>query len=785
MNEPAPYFFRRAAPLEKEILDLHEFSVVEDQIHPLRDYWLILKRHRWLILVCAFVLLVCAALYTFTRTPLYTAEATLLIERKAPQVLKVQDARADSSDYNDYNNEFYKTQYEILKSRSLAERVIRDEGLDKHPLFVGAKGDKANQSGLVAGLWGGMKKWAAGSSPSKSEVAKSEPTAISNGLVGAYLSMLEVKPVSGTSLVQIKITTPDAALSARLANAHSFAYVRYGIDLRSQTNEEASEFLQQKLAELKKRVEQSEAALNSYRRDKGIISVDDKANVVVDRLLDLNKTLTAAEGERIALEAQVRTIRGRNVDELPAVLNSAVISSLKSELGKLEAEFAALSKEFKPGYPPLDNLNARIEETRRRMRSEVQNQVKGIEAPYQAAKTKEAELRAQMEEQKKTTLSLKDSAVQYTILAREVDTNKQLYDGVLQRLKEIGVAGEVRSSNIYVMGKAQPPPGPSYPDKRRSLLIGLLMGLAAGVGLAFLLEQLDNTIKSPEEAERYTQLPNLAVVPDFALLNGKNKGYGYGYGYVSRLVNSAKAELPAHESKGSTDSEKPMLLDYHPLSLVTEAYRTLRSSVLLSQAGGPPQVMLLTSAARGEGKTTTIINTAIVFAQLGIRVLIIDGDLRRPNCHKLLKMENGAGLADVLAGQVEWPDAIKPTAAENLFLMSSGTLPPNPAELLGSTKMHEILQQLREQYQFIFVDSSPVMAVSDAIFLSTMVDGTLLVVNGKTPKPLVRKARTRLNTPHSKILGTLLNRVDTRTGEYGSYYNHYYEYYGQEPGQEI
>jgi capsular exopolysaccharide synthesis family protein len=308
-------------------------------------------------------------------------------------------------------------------------------------------------------------------------------------------------------------------------------------------------------------------------------------------------------------------------------------------------------------------------------------------------------------------------------------------------------------------------------------MLGLLMGLAAGIGLAFLLERLDNTIKSPEEAERYMQLPNLAVVPDFAILNGKNYGYGYG----SRLVNSVKAELPDTTPK---HSEKQLLLDHHPLSLVTEAYRSLRSSLLLSQAGGPPQVMLLTSAARGEGKTTTLVNTAIVFAQMGIRVLIIDGDLRRPNAHRLLRMENGAGLADTLAGQIEWQDAIKPTTVANLFLMSSGTLPPNPAELLGSEKMHEMLQQMREQYEFIFVDSSPVMAVSDAVLLSTMVDGTLIVVNRQTPKPLVRQTRNRLSTSHSKILGILLNRVDTRVGEYGSYYSHYSDYYGPDPAKD-
>ena len=390
-----------------------------------------------------------------------------------------------------------------------------------------------------------------------------------------------------------------------------------------------------------------------------------------------------------------------------------------------------------------------------------------IEVTYTAAKNNETGLRATMEDQKKTTLNLKDAAVQYAMLAREVDMNKQLYDGVLQRLKEIGVAAEIRSSNIYLMGKAEPPGGPSYPDKNGILLRGLFLGLLMGVGLAFLFDQLDNTIKSPEEAERFIQLPTLGVVPDFALLTGTRTGY------VSKLVNSAKAELPAP----TRDEDRPSVLDHHPLSLVAEAYRSLRSSLLLSQAGGPPHTMLMTSATRGEGKTTTLVNTAIVFSQLGIRVLVIDADLRRPRCHMLLKMENTAGLADLLAGQIGMEEAIRPTQAENLFLISAGTIPPNPAELLGSRKMHELLQQLREQFEFIFIDSSPVMAVSDAVFLSTMVEGTLMVVNRRTPKPLVRKTRTRLSTPHTKILGVLLNRVDVRAGEYGSYYAHYYEYY--------
>jgi polysaccharide biosynthesis transport protein len=779
-NQPSPYFARPDVPVPGQTIDISDYSVVEDQIHPLRDYWLMAKRHRWLILSCALVALIAAALHAYTRTPLYTAEATLLIERKAPQILNLRDANSQGADFNDYNNEFYKTQYEILKSRALAERVVRDEGLENHPLFGGGKKVETTR-GLISGLWQEVKKSAQGVVRGKADTQNPKPNTqdpipLSTRLAGQYLSMLEVRPVAGTSLVTIKITSPDPALSARLADAHASSYVRYGIDLRSQTNDEAADFLQQKLVELKERIEQSEAALNSYRKEKGIISVDDKSNVIIDRLLDLNKSLTAAEGERIAWEAQVRAARGRSPEEIPAVRGSMMIGSLKAELAKFEAEYASLAKEFKAGYPPLDNLRARIDDTRSRISTEVGREVKSIEAGYAAASNKESQLRAAMDEQKRATLSLKDSAVQYAILSREVDTNKQLYDGVLSRLKEIGVAGEVRNSNIHVMGKAIPPGGPSYPDKRRMMMLGLLLGIGAGIGLAFLLEQLDNTLKSPEEAERYLRLANLGLIPEFAAVNSNGKHNGF----VSKLLKSAHAELPVSTQKNSKDPHGSILLDHDPLSVVTEAYRSFRSALLLSQAGGPPHSMLVTSAGRGDGKTTTLVNTAIVFSQLGIRVVIVDADLRRPCCHMLLRMENRAGLSDLLAGQLELDEAIRPTTAENLFLISAGALPPNPAELLGSVKMHELLERLRQRFEFVFIDSTPILAVTDSVFLSTMVDGTLLVVNSATPKPLVKKARARLALSHSKVLGMLLNRVDIHNNEYGGYYQQYYTYYRED-----
>ena len=770
MNQLSPYFIRRNEPAEPEAVDLHEFMNVDDRSSPLRDYWQTIKRHCWLILVCGFILTAGALLYTFTRTPLYTAQTVILIERKPPQVLKEKDALSESVEYAEY----YKTQYEILKSRALASRVIREEGLEAHPVFAGDKTDQ--RTGLVAGVWQGLKNRAAGFFQTKAEIPQgADPSAINPTLIDTYLAMLEIKPVRSTSLVNVAFHTPEPELSARLANAHAFAYVRYGLDLRSQTNEEAIEFLQKKLLELKERVEHSEASLNNYRRDKGIISLDDKENVVVDRLVDLNKRLTESEAERIGLQAQVHTIQKNNFAALPVINSSPVIQGMKQQLAKYEAEYASLAKEFKPGYPPLDNLKVRLDETRQRLRDEIRNEVKGIESAYAAAKTKEAELRSQMNEQKQATLNLKDSAVQYTILAREVDTNRQLYDSVLQRIKEMGVAAQIRTSNIYVMEKAQLPLWPSYPSKRRGLLLGLCLGLSAGIGLAFLLEQLDNTFKSVEEAERYIRLPSLGVVPDFARVDSRQ------YSYVSQIVHSAKLELPFGASE---KSDKELVLAHHPQSVVSEAYRTLRSALLLSLAGDPPRTILMTSATRGEGKTTTLINTAIVFAQMGVRVLVIDADLRRPRCHHLLKVENTVGLAEILAGQNEPNEAIRSTAAANLFFISSGATPPNPAELLGSNRMHEILDELRNDYEFIFIDSSPVMAVSDAVLLSTMAEGVVLVVNGKTPKQLVRTTRSRLSTGRTKILGILLNRVDMRGGGYANYYNQYYDYYGQDPAHE-
>ena len=332
-HQPSPYFIRRTVETEPKAIDITEWTGGEDRVRPLREYWVTVKRHRWLILISTLAVLLFAFFYSVTRVPLYTAEATVLIERKAPQNLKVQEPRGDST-ANDYNNEFYQTQYEILKSPALAERVIREEALQNHTLF------RDKEDGAIEGFVNSAKGWAKGYLPASP--ATSGPAVVTSPtmrLTGVYLAKLEIRPVAGTSLVKVIFTTPDPALSARLANAHTDSYLRYGVDLRIQTNQDAPEFLKQRLTQLKERVEQSENALTRYRKDKEFTSVDEKENVIIDRWLDLNKNLNKAEAERIGLEAQIRSIRGRGFDEIPAVRENPVISGLKDERAKLEAEY--------------------------------------------------------------------------------------------------------------------------------------------------------------------------------------------------------------------------------------------------------------------------------------------------------------------------------------------------------------------------------------------------------------------------------------------------------------
>ena len=619
---------------------------------------------------------------------------------------------------------------------------------------------------------------------------------VSADQIDAYLGGLAISAIPATSLVEIEYSSPDPVLAARIANAHAEAYIERGVEMHSQASRDAEKFLSRKLVELKEQLQKSEVALNDYRRAKGIIpglmSLDGKDAVVIDRLTDLSKDLTRAQVDRIALESQVELIHKHLYDSLPVVMDDRLVQTMQGELNQLAAEDASLAGQFTGAYPPLAQLRAKENSLKSQLNHEIQNSVKSVESSYDQALEKEHELEAEMQRQRAVTMTLNDAAVQYAILQRDVDTYRQLYNAVLKRMKDVGVEAEAVTSNVSIVDKATAPSIASYPKKMRDLMVSAILGLLGALGLAFLLDYLDNTLKDPEEAERYLRLPNIGIIPEFSRLNSSAygpKGYApKGYAPVkalTALLTAASDSEPKALTNGSNGNGvsggrtasaiQELVTEHGTYSALGEAYRNLRTALLLSRAGAPPKVTLVTSAIAGEGKTVTAVNTAAMLAQLGASVLLIDADMRRPRCHRVLDLDNNLGLTEVLTGVRDLNDLIRPTAVPNLFVLTSGSVPPNATELVGSSKMHQVVTELQQVYDYMVIDSPPVMPVSDALLLSTIVDGVLLVTNAaRTPKQQVRAARARLEYARAKIFGTVLNKVKIHHSEYHYYYHQGY-----------
>jgi polysaccharide biosynthesis transport protein len=708
MHELSPYRVRRPLyPPTTEHVD-HSDPVERPANEPsLRDYWLVIRKHRWIIAAVLVGVIVTAGAMTTFMTRMYTAETVLLVDPRAPQVVDIKQVIAEPQRLEE--RDFYITQFEMVKSRSLAAEVIFREKLSEHP-FYKEELELSNTEG--------------------------NPNEPNPKLIDFYLGhILRVTPLKNSRLVKIEITTPDPELSARLANAHGQAYIGQGLNFRTSANRDALDFLEGKLGQLKERVQTAEAALNSFRRQKGIVSLDEKENIIVDRLADLNKRLTEAEVERIGLESQVILIKKRAYESVPAVVSNLLIQTLKAQLSRLEADYANLSTQFTNEYPQMIQMNAQLDETRRRLHSEVGRVAGSIESAFLSAVAKERKLRDTMEQQKNETLGLKDASVEYAVLAREADTNRQLYDSVLQRIKEIGVAAELRASNVFIVDRATPPFKPSKPNVLLYLAASGLIGLAGGLGAAFLKEYFDNTLKTPEEVEQYLNLPNLAAVPEFPSTDRRNL-------------------LPDNNQNHLATVDQPY-------SSVTEAYSMLHTSIKFSRAGDAPTSILFTSGIPGEGKTVTAINTAIVFARMGASVVLIDADLRNPKCHEVLGVKNSPGLTEVITGQREIQEVTQFTSVRLLHFIPSGSTPPRAPALLGSRKMQEIIESLRHSYDLLVFDSPPIMPVTDAVLLSASVEGVILVVDSRaTPNRVVKEAHARLQYAKAKILGVVLNKVD-------------------------
>lgn len=780
MNESRRYALRKAPPPVEEI-EAEARTVFADESEPLVNvwrYWRTLRKHLRLALAVTLAAVGLTALHTTTETPIYTAETMIQLQPSLPQssgslenLVEIEAEVANSDQY-------YTTQCTILQSRNLAIDVIRDLGLQHHAVFAG----KPSKPGTLAQLWSNLRGGAKALPTRKEDTPLPDPplpegaAGVPLSLVHAYLGMLKITPVQNTNLVKVSFATPDPRLSAQLADAHVRAYEREQVQMHGQQSDEAQHFLQNKLVEIKEQLEKSEAALNDYRRKKGIIpgliSLDGKDAVVLDRLSDLSKDLTLAQVERIGLESQVQLITKHQYASLPAVMQNATIQELDKELNGLYAENAALSSQFKSDYPQLKKLQAKIHEEQGRVTAEIDKVVGGIRSEYEQALGKEGKLQAEMDRQRTETLNLNDAAAQYAILQRDVDTNRQLYNAVLTRLKDVAVTSGSGSTNVSIINSAEVPGAPTSPNKARELMTALVMGLSGGVALAFLLEFLDDTLKNPEEAENYLRVPSLGVVPDFASLNGNGRSSYLSYG--TRRLIGARPEAALKQGDELVTSQAAY-------SSLGEAYRNLRTALMLSRAGAPPKVTLITSAMSGEGKTVTAVNMAATLAQLGAATLLIDADLRRSRCHRVLAMDNDLGLTEVLTGSQQLHDVVQETQVQNLDFLSSGSVPPNPTELLGSKKMIETLKRLAGVYEYIVVDSSPILPVSDSLILAQLVDGVMIVADGAaTSRQHVKVACARIQYARGKILGLVLNRIKIHSPDYYLYHHQYYHYQNED-----
>jgi polysaccharide biosynthesis transport protein len=594
--------------------------------------------------------------------------------------------------------------------------------------------------------------------------------------------------VPRSRLVQVSFESQDPQLAAKAVNALAATYVQENLETRWEATQKASEWLSQQLQGLKVKLEKSEDELQQYARANGLLFLEnakgETESMVDERLRQLQEELTKAQADRYEKESLYRLVEAGDYGSLPGVQDNGLIQNLTGRLADLERQKAELLPTFTDDYPKVKQIQSQIDKIEKMLSAERKHAAQRIVDSYLAAVRRESLVRKGFEEQNKEANRAAARGVQYNILKREVDTNKQLYEGLLERLKEAGVSAGLKASNIRIVDAAVPPTAPVKPRLFFNLALALVVGTGLGVGTAFLQEHLDNTLKTPEDIERFVGVPALALIPSRESLN--HRGHGV-YGAAQRRSLLASVSEKTDDVAGGPAKDWVRIdQDGTQYSVLSEAFRSLRTSVLLSTAGRPPRSLTFISAEAEEGKTTVASNLAISLAQLGRRVLLIDGDMRRPCLHRIFHItEHATGLVSYLTGQAEWNHLVKTTGLDGLDCLVCGPVPPNPSELLSSDRMHTLIREAMGEYQFVLVDAPPLLNVADGRILSTMVEGTVLVVKGGvTPRELVQRAEFYVRSVGGHLIGVVLNDVNLRRdGYYYSYYR-YRDYGGPEEAPE-
>jgi capsular exopolysaccharide synthesis family protein len=709
----------------------------------LYDYLLILRKHQWLILSFMLAVVTIVSVATFRMQPVYVATTRIELGRENANILPFQGT--DSYDYLLDLENYIETQSKILTSETLALQTIRTGVLSGQPQFPNVD---ASSEALATGSLANQKR--------PPELA-------------AFLGSLSVKRVPNSRLMDISFEATSPELAAQVVNAHIRNFIDQNRRSHYDATTSATTWLTDQLDELKIKVKNSEDARLDYERKNQIWELDDKQNLTTQRLSEISRQLIEAQGERMKKQSLFEFAKQGDADIVPQIRDSAGVQDLLRRRSELNGQYTEALNQYGPNFPKVLRLQSQLKEIDQNLDREKRGVVARLGSEYHEAQQREELLTRTLDQQKSEANLMSERMVQYNILKRDAEADKALYDGLLTKLKEAGISAALQSSNIRVVDPAMIPSYPSRPAKARNIALAFLIGLVGGIGLAILREYMDNTVKTPDDVEALARLPSLAVVPAFDESNGdgrrrKTIGEAIGNGHARHV------ELVAQ---------------HLPKSQMSEAFRALRTALLLSQAGRPPQVILVTSALPREGKTTAAANLAVTLAQLGDRTLLIDADLRKPGVGRLLNMNGGkyAGLSSYLAGvsSLELVTVQHP-AIPNLSAIPTGPLPPNPADLLSSHKLADAIAELRTKFKFIVIDTPPVMAATDAVILSVQADGVLLVVrSGETPKEAFTRTRDLLVSVKCRLLGVVLNAVNSNAPDYYYSYRYYPYAYGYGP----
>jgi len=702
-------------------------------------------KHRYLAIVIVGVFL-CGGVFVTARTPkVFSAVTSIKIDRSVPQVIKDQAAQPDSA--ND-DAGFYETQYELIRSRALAERVAKELNLVQSDFLEAPQPSLAS---LLIRWAGGGQEMDAASDAATLKARQVEATA-------QIMAGLSIQPVGQSAIVKIRYASTNPAWAQRISVAAAEQFQKMTLDMRFAESNYARDFLNERLEELKLKLENSERQLIAYAQKQGIADVDNQQPQAMEEYHGVETAYSNAVTKRVALEETSRQAEGSEGDSLPQIMSDPNIQSTRLKLAQLKANYDDKLRDLRPDAFSMIALKSQIGATEKDLQTQIGLIKDSIKKQFEEAKAIEAALKEKLEKLKAEALDLRARSVDYTILMREVDTNRTLYDGLLQQFRTLGVASDAESNNVSVLDRAQLPTVADSPSLSANLLWSLLLGLAAAAGVIWLIETLDDSHKTPQDIEQSLGQPVLGVIPLYRDPQGERTALGE--------------------------------VTEDPSSRLAEAYRSLRTAVQFSTSDGAPRSLMLTSARPGEGKTTTAICLGINFAKMGLRVLLVDADLRNPSIHTMLEINNSFGLSNYLSGAgpvapedgalaADAASLVRDCQSHGIFVLPSGPLPPNPAELLSGPKFSRLLSAAERHFDIVLIDGPPIMGLADAPILGSLIKGSLLVVEaGRTRRAVVRDSLKRLQFARARMVGCVLNKFHPKydSASYGYDYGWGYEY---------